>query len=169
MGRFWLQNRFLSLPLYFKLIALYSYPHPASNQSIVQKKNVQSQFLILHSKESVRNRQLTSPFFSWSLVCVRLLFLFRHLVKVLRTGALFDSGRTKVASQGRTTHWLFNQSNRSIDLNQLISAKRGNSSSSFCDERNIYIQRSLKLESKDRINRTAEGMKLRKSNYGGKS
>ena len=39
MGRFWLQNRFVILPLYFKLIALDSYPpHPASNHSIVQKK-----------------------------------------------------------------------------------------------------------------------------------
>ena len=64
-------------------------------------------------------------------------FLFRHLVKVLRTGALFDSGRAKVAKEEQRI-WLFNQSNRSIDLNQLISAKRGNSSSSFCDERNIY-------------------------------
>ena len=37
MGRFWLQNRFVSLPLYFKLIALDN-PHPASNHSVVQKK-----------------------------------------------------------------------------------------------------------------------------------
>ena len=52
-------------------------------------------------------------------------------------GALFDSGRTKVAKEEQRI-WLFSQSNRSIDLNQLIIAKRGNSSSSFCDERNIY-------------------------------
>ena len=82
-------------------------------------------------------------------------------------GARFDSGRTKVAKEEQRI-WLFNQSNRSIDLNQLISAKRGNSSSSFCDEGNIHST-SSELESKDRSNRTAKGMKLRKSNYGGKS
>ena len=91
-GRFWLQNRFVSLPLYFKLIALDSYPHPASNHSIFQKKNVQSLFLVLYSKESVRNRQWTSPFFSWSLVCVRLLFSFPPSCQGLRTGVLYDSG-----------------------------------------------------------------------------
>ena len=127
----------MSLPLYFKLIVLDSYLHPASNHTIFQKKNVQSQFLVLYSKENVRNRQWTSPFFSWSLVCVRLLFSFQPSCKALRTDALYDSGRTKVAKEEQRI-WLFNQSNRSIDLNQLISAKRGNSSSSFCDERNIF-------------------------------
>ena len=59
-----------------------------------------------------------------------------------------------------------NQSNRSIDLNQLISAKRGNSSSAFCDEgKNSTFVRAEKQGS----NRTAKGMKLRKSNCGGKS
>ena len=89
-----------------------------------------------------------------SLVCVRLLFSFPPFCQGLRTGALLDSGRTKVAKEEQRI-WLFSQSNHSIDLNQLISAKRGNSSSSFCDKENIYST-SSELESKDRSNRTAK-------------
>ena len=137
MRRFWLQNRFVSLPLYFKLIALDSYHHPASNHSIVQKKMFKASFSSCTVKKvSTTDNGLhhSSLGHSFAFVCY---FLFRHLVKVLRTGTLFDSGRTKVAKEEQRI-WLFNQSNHSIDLNQLISAKCGNSSSSFCDERNIY-------------------------------
>ena len=103
MGRFWLQNRFVSLPSYFKLIALDSYPHSASNHSVVQKKNFQSHFLVLYSKESVRNRQWTSPFFSWSLVCVRLLFSFPPFCQGFEKRRTFRLRKNK-SSQGRTTH-----------------------------------------------------------------
>ena len=167
MGHFWLQNRFMSLSLYFKLITLNSYPHPASNHSIVQKKMFKASFSSCTVKKvSATDNGPHHSSLGHSFAFVYYL-LFRHLVKVLRTGALFDSGRTKVAKEEQRI-WLFNQSNRGIDLNQLISSKHSNSSSSFCDER-IYIQRSLELESKDRSNRTAKGMKLRKSNYGSKS
>ena len=74
-------------------------------------------------------------------------FLFRHLVNVSeQIGVLYDSGRTKVAKKKQPI-WLFSQSNRNIDLNQPVSAKPGNSSSSFYDEGNI--QRSLELENKE--------------------
>ena len=128
----------MSLPLHFKLIALDSYPHPASNHSIFQKKNVQSQFLILYSKESVHNRQQTILLLVTRLHSSTIFFL--PSCKGLRTDALYDSGRTKVAKEEQCI-WLFNQSNRSVDLNQLISAKSGNSSSSFCYERNIFNAR----------------------------
>ena len=85
--------------------------------------------------------------FTILLLVTRLLFSFPPSCQGLRTGALFDSGRTKVAKEEQRI-WLFNQSNRSIDLNQLISAKRGISSSSFCDKGNIYST-SSELESKD--------------------
>ena len=118
MGRFWLQNRFLSLPLYFKLIALDSYPHPALNHSIVQKKMFKASFSSGTVSATDNGLHHSSLGRSFAFVYY---FLFRHLVKVLRTGALFDSGRTKVAKEEQCI-WLFNQSNRSIDLNQLISA-----------------------------------------------
>ena len=85
----------------------------------------------------------------------------------MRTDALYDSGRTKVAKEEQRI-CLFNQSNRSIDLNQLISAKRGNSSRSFFDERNIFKIYTFVRAGKQGSNQTAKAMKLRKSNYGGK-
>ena len=118
-----------------------------------KKSNVRSQFLVLYSRESVRNRQCTflCRFYHSSslghLFAFVYYFLFRHLVKVSeQIGVLYDSGRTKVAKKKQCI-WLFNQSNCSIDLNQPISAKHGNSSSSFYDERNI--QCSLELERKE--------------------
>ena len=138
----------MSLPLYFKLIPLDSYPHRASN--IFQKNNVQSQFLVLYRKERVPNRQWTSPFFSWSLVAFVCYCIFFSTILSRfenRRTLRLRKNKTKVA-KGEQRIWLLNQSNRSIDLNQLTSVKRGNTSSLFCDEGNIS-RCSLELESKE--------------------
>ena len=107
------------------------------------------QFLVLYSREKCLQQTLLCMQIVL-VTCLRAFvyyFLLRHFVKVSeQIGTLYDSGRTTVAKKEQRISF-FNQSNRSIDLNHLISANYNNSSHSFYAERNI--QRSSELESKE--------------------
>ena len=110
-------------------------------------------FVVLRENQKEKVKEVSTMDFIILLSVTRLhssAIFFSAILSRFENRCTFRLRKNK-SSQGRQRIWLFNQSNHSIDLNQLISVERGISSSSFCDEGNIYST-SSELESKDRSN-----------------